>query len=52
MFGFPNFKDTVRKILVELQGEIARVEAERDLATAKALRILFDVVRRTLLPEG
>jgi hypothetical protein len=50
MLGFLNFKDTVRKILVELHGEITRVEAERDLATAKALKIVFNVVKRTLLP--
>ena len=48
--GFFNWKDTVRRILLDLQGEIVRVEAERDLATAKALRIVFDVVKRSLLP--
>lgn len=49
MFGF---KGTVRVILTELQAEIIKVETERDLVTAKVLRIIFGVVRRTLLPEG
>lgn len=52
MFGFLSFKDTVRNILRELHGEITKVEAERDLVTAKVLRIVFSVVQRTLLPEG
>jgi hypothetical protein len=52
MLGFLNFKDTVRNILRELHGEIIKVEAERDLATAKVLKIVFGVVQRTLLPGG
>jgi hypothetical protein len=52
MFGFPSFKATVQNILRELHGEIVRVEAERDLVTAKTLRVIFSVVKRTLLPEG
>lgn len=31
--------------------EIQKVEVERDLVTAKALRIVFNVVQRTLLPN-
>lgn len=50
--GLFNWKDTVRRILSELHAEIVKVEAERDLASAKVLRIVFSVVRRTLLPEG
>jgi hypothetical protein len=50
MFGLPSFKDTVRRILLELHAEIAMVEAERDLASAKVLRIVFNVVKRSLLP--
>jgi hypothetical protein len=52
MFKFLDFKGTVRRILVELQGEIVKLEAERDLASAKVLKIVFRVVQRTLLPEG
>jgi len=51
MLGFLNFKETVRNILNELHHEIIKVEAERDLVTAKVLRIVFSVVRRTLLPN-
>lgn len=50
MFGLPNFKATVRQILFELHTEIVRVEAERDLVTAKVLKIVFGVVKRSLLP--
>jgi hypothetical protein len=50
--GLFNWKDTVRRILSELHAEIVKVEAERDLASAKVLRIVFGVVQRTLLPEG
>lgn len=50
--GLFNWKGTVRLILSELHVEITKVEAERDLVTAKVLRIVFSVVRRTLLPEG
>jgi len=50
MLGFLNFKETVRNILRELHSEIVKVEAERDLVTAKALRIVFSVVKRSLLP--
>jgi hypothetical protein len=50
MFGIVSpVKTQVRTILIELQKEIERVEREGDLATAKALRIVFDVVRRTML---
>lgn len=50
MFGIVSpVKTHVRTILIELQKEIERVEAERDLATAKVLRIIFDVVKRTML---
>ena len=45
------FKGTVRRILVELHAEIVKVETERDLATAKVLRIVFSVVQRVLLPN-
>jgi hypothetical protein len=50
MMGLFSWKDTVRRILLDLQSEIVRVEAERDLVTAKALRIVFNVVKRSLLP--
>ena len=50
--GLFNWKDTVRRILGELHAEIVRVEAERDLVSAKVLKIVFNVVKRTLLPEG
>jgi hypothetical protein len=50
MFGIVSpVKTYVRTILIELQKEIERVEAERDLMTAKTLRIVFDVVKRTML---
>jgi len=50
MFGIVSpVKTQVRAILIELQKEIERVESERDLVTAKVLRIIFDVVRRTML---
>jgi hypothetical protein len=49
MFGISPVKTQVRSILIELQKEIERVEREQDFATSKALRIIFDVVKRTLL---
>ena len=50
MFGIISpVKTHVRNILIELQKEIERGEAERDLMTAKTLRIVFDVVKRTML---
>ena len=50
MLGFLSFKETVRNLLRELHGEIVRVEAERDLVSAKVLKIVFGVVKRSLLP--
>ncbi len=50
--GLFNWKDTVRSILGELNMEIGRAEVERDLATVKVLRIVFNIVQRALLPKG
>ena len=45
-------KAYVRKLLHELQQEIATVEREQDLVSAKVLRIIGRVMQRVFLTEG
>lgn len=52
--GLFNWKNTVRQIVVDLDHEARRAEAEggeRDMAVAKTLRIVIRVLHQRLLGE-
>jgi hypothetical protein len=47
--GLFNWKGTVHQILVDLDQEARKADAERDLAVAKTLRIVIRILQQRLL---